>query len=117
MLDSLLLAVIVAVVGSGGFLGIVFYFLRRWIERKIENVERKDKKFREQQARRYQLLEEHREAQGKLLFWIVRALQEMLPVHNINMKDIAEAYENNKETEAALKNFYHEQLAELNTQD
>ena len=74
MIDSLLAVAIGAVVGGAGFVGLIFYFIRRYIDNKLNDRDRDTKKRREQQIRRLKIEYEMEQATGRLLFWMFKAI-------------------------------------------
>lgn len=67
-------AVIGAVVGGGGIVGLVFYFIRSYIDKKLSVREQETKKRRDLQIRRLKIENEMEHATGRLFFWMHKAV-------------------------------------------
>jgi len=66
----LIWAIIIAIVGSGGFVGLMFYFLRRFIEKKLEGIEDR----RDLQIERSQIDDELHQTYWEFLYWLYRSI-------------------------------------------
>lgn len=73
-IDSILSTIVLAVVGGSGFVGLVFFFVRRYIEKKITDHEVCEKRHRDQQFRRLKLQDSMERAKADLFFWVYRAI-------------------------------------------
>lgn len=71
---EILTAVILAVVGGSGIVGILFFFLRRYLEKRLKTNEDKEKRQRDIRIRRMQIEDELHHCYGRLLFWLYRAV-------------------------------------------
>ena len=74
MIDSLLAGVVGAIVGGAGFVGLIFHFIRRYIDNKLNDRDKETKRRREQQIRRLKIEYEMEQATGRLLFWVYKAI-------------------------------------------
>lgn len=67
-------AVVSALVGGSGFVGILFFFIKRYLEKNLDKKEAYEKKRREYMRRRKTVTDEKEHAEGRLLFWIHKAI-------------------------------------------
>lgn len=72
--ETIVAAVVGAFVGGSGLVGLVFNFIRRYIDRKLNARDSENTKRREQQLRRLEIEDEMEHALGRLLFWMHRAI-------------------------------------------
>ena len=111
-------AIISAVVGGSGIVGLLFFFIRRYLEKKIiarENEERvlKEKKDAARQkavkekTRRVQLDDELQHCTGRLFFWIHKAV-----VDGTHNGELDSAWKNYQTAEKNKKDFDRQILAE-----
>lgn len=107
MIEQIKSALISAVV-SGLFSGVVLYYLRKYLDRRMENNEVKAIQRRKERRKLNILEQRYRRAVGRLLFWICDAL--MKGVEHAN-GDLKQARIDFNEAEDALKNYEQELLA------
>jgi len=111
-------AIISAVVGGSGIVGLLFFFIRRYLEKKIiarekeERVlkEKKDaarQKAVEEKTRRVQLDDELQHCTGRLFFWIHKAV-----VDGTHNGELDSAWKNYQTAEKNKKDFDRQILAE-----
>lgn len=72
--NEIITAVILAIVGGSGIVGLMFFFIRRYLENRLKENEDEEKRRREIHMRRVQIEDELHHAYGRLLFWIYRAI-------------------------------------------
>lgn len=99
--------IVVAIAGGSGIVGILFFFIRRYIEKRLTARETEDKKKKEQRLKRIQLEDEMMHSQGRLLFWMYKAI--ITGHHNGDLEKAFEAYQ---AAEKARKDLDREILAE-----
>lgn len=94
--------VIGAVVGGGGITGIVFYFMRRYIENKLNAKDEEKKKIetkrlkdearkKEQRIKRMRVDDELQHCEGRLFFWLHKAI--VTGSHNGDLEEAFKAYQ------------------------
>ena len=96
-------AVVLAVVGSGGIVGILFYFLRRYLENRLKSNEDEEKRRKNIRIRRMQIDDELHHCYGRLLFWLYRAI-----TTNTHNGELDAAFANLEEAEAKKKDLDRE---------
>jgi hypothetical protein len=110
--------IIGTIVGGSGITGMVFFFIRRYIENKLklkedkakaEELEKKDEqhKRRELAVRRMKVDDELQHCEGRLFFWIHKAI--VTGVHN---GDLEAAFDNYQKAEQAKKELDREIIVE-----
>lgn len=72
------------IVGGSGIIGLAFFFLRRYIEKKLKASENEAKKRRDIKIKRMKIEDEMHHAYGRLHFWEVRAIES--GTHNGELK-------------------------------
>jgi len=107
VIDSLLAVAIGAVVGGAGFVGLIFYFIRRYIDNKLNDRDKETKKRRDQQIRRLKIEYEMEHALGRLLFWMYKAI-----VNNHHNGDFQEAWTKYRAAEEKKKELNREVLVD-----
>jgi hypothetical protein len=70
--NDLLPVAAIAVIGGPGLVGLLFFFMRRWMEGKLIAAEQQKEITRQNRLRRAQLESELHHAQGRVLFWMHR---------------------------------------------
>lgn len=96
--EALLAAVLGAVVGGSGLVGLAFAYMRRFIDKRLDSREKEDAKRREQRTRRLTLEDELEHAMGRLLFYIHKAV--VTGQHN---GDLEAAWNDYQEAERKVK--------------
>lgn len=104
---ELIWSIIGAVVGGSGLVGLLFYFLRRYIEQRLKTVEDDEDKRKAVRVRRMQIEDELHHAYGRVFFWMYRAID--TGSHNGELKS---AFEKLQEVEAKKKALDREIIAE-----
>lgn len=66
--------VVGAVVGGSGIVGLLFYFIRKYIEDRLSGKEAEDKRKKEQRIKRAAVDDELQHCQGRLFFWTYKAI-------------------------------------------
>lgn len=96
-----------ALIGGAGLVGLIFAFIRRYIEKRLTKREDEDKKKREQRLNRIKTEDELIHCQGRLFFWMHRAIT--TGQHN---GDLEKAFENYQAAEKKRKDLDREIIAE-----
>ncbi|MBO5610552.1 MAG: hypothetical protein J5929_09340 [Eubacterium sp.] len=104
---NIVTTIVLAIVGGSGFVGILFYFIRRYIEKRLGEKEDEDKKKREQRLKRIKAEDELMHCQGRLFFWMHKAI--VTGEHNGDLEEAFEAYQ---DAEKVRKDLDREILAE-----
>lgn len=66
--------IVLAIIGGGGIVGLLFFFLRKYIEDRLEANEEKERKLRAIRVRRMQIEDELHHGYGRVIFWLVKAI-------------------------------------------
>lgn len=66
--------VLSALIGGSGICGIVFLFIRHYIEKRLSVREEREKKDEELRKKRRKINDRIQHAQGRTLFWLVQAV-------------------------------------------
>lgn len=106
-IDEVLAAVVLALVGGSGVVGLAMTYLRRYIDRKLEAGEKEAARRLDHRKRRQQVEDQLHHAYGRCLFWLNHAVTKPPP-----NGELAEAMENLQRAEEAKKNLDREILAE-----
>ena len=96
--NAVLTAVIGAVLGSGGLVGLFFAYIRHFIDKRLVQREKEDAQHREQRASRLRLEDELEHANGRLLFYLYKAV--VTGQHN---GDLEAAWATYQEAEKKMK--------------
>ena len=96
-----------AVIGGSGLCGIVFLFIRQYIEKRLRLRDEREKKDEELRKRRRKINDKIQHATGRLLFWIVKAIE--TGEHN---GDLRSSFEELTRAEEEGKDLDREILAE-----
>lgn len=107
MTAAILGAVLGAVFGGAGLVGLVFAFVRRFIDNRLNGREAENAKRKATRLRRLTIEEEMEHATGRLLFFFHKAI--VTGVHN---GDLEEAWQKYLAAEDAKKKLDREILAE-----
>ena len=68
-------SLVLAILGSSGIIGLAFFLLRKYIEKRLTENERDIQKRREYRIKRMQIEDELHHAYGRLFFWMYRAVK------------------------------------------
>jgi flagellar biosynthesis/type III secretory pathway M-ring protein FliF/YscJ len=98
--QEIVTVVISAVVGGAGFVGLAFWFLRSYIEKRILKNEREEEKRKELSRERKKVDDELQHCEGRLFFWIHKAI--VTGVHNGDLEAAFEAYTKAEEQKKQL---------------
>ena len=93
-------ALVGTVFGGSGLVGLLFVFLRRFIDKRLEDREREDEKHREQRVRRLTLEDELEHATGRLLFYLHKAI--VTGQHNGDLAAAWQSYQDSEQRKKAL---------------
>ncbi len=100
---------IVAVLGSGGVMGIFFFILRYYIQKQLDKSEKKRQEFREEQIHQDELYDKLQHCYGRMFFWIHKAV--VTGQHN---GDLENAFQKLQEAEDEKKEFDRQRIAKMN---
>lgn len=109
-IEDVVAIIVSAAIGGAGFTGIVFYFLKRYLERRLTAMETAKQKQKDQRLRRLVLQDEIQHATGRVLFWLVRFAD--TGDHN---GELHGSFDVLQEAEGKLKQLDREVLAENET--
>lgn len=99
--------IISSFVGGAGITGIVFYFIRRRLERMLDRREEEEGRRRENRIKRASYNDALQHAQGRLLFWLYQAVTK--GEHN---GELVQAFENFQAAEQRIKDHDRSIVAE-----
>ncbi len=105
-LNEVIKIILSALIGGSGLCGVVFLFVRHYIEKRLTAREEAEEKDQEIRRRRTIINDKIQHANGRLLFWIVKAIE--TGEHN---GDLAKAFEDLQEAEEEGKTLDREILA------
>lgn len=100
-------AIVGALLGGAGLVGLLFAFIRRYIENKLIKKEDEDKRRREQRLKRIKAEDELMHCTGRLFFWMHKAI--VSGEHNGDLEKAFEAYQ---QAEKIRKDLDREIIAE-----
>lgn len=100
--------IVSALLGSGGVVGLLFLFIRNWVEKRLNKQDEKKKKTREYQIKLNELEHKRSSCYGKLFFWIHREIAE-----NKCSKELEAAFNELQKVEEEIKEFENHRLTEL----
>lgn len=106
-IEEVLAAVVMALVGGSGVVGLAMTYLRRYIDRKLEAGEAEAALRLKHRKRRQQVDDQLHHAYGRCLFWLNHAVTKPPP-----NGELAAAMEELTKAEEAKKNLDREILAE-----
>lgn len=75
IVNDIVTIILSAALGGAGCVGLVFGFIRFYIEKRIKKNEEVEAEKRDIRIKKRVIDEEREQATGRLLFWIVRAIQ------------------------------------------
>ncbi len=88
-----------ALIGGSGICGIVFLFIRHYIERRLSFREEREKKDEELRKKRRKINDRIQHAQGRTLFWLVQIVDPDQENANLitSFRDLQKAEEESKD--------------------
>ena len=95
--------VVSSVLGGAGIVGIVFYFIRRYLERLLDQRDAEEQKHKENKIRRASYNDALQHAQGSLLFWLY---------HAVTKGELEQAFESFQSVEQKIKDHDRKIIAE-----
>lgn len=104
---EIVVLIIGAVLGGSGFVGLAFFFLRRYIEKRLNGRDTDEQKRRENRRKRTEIDDKLQHAYGRLLFWLYRAVT--TSQHN---GELEAAFRSLEEAETEKKDFDRRIIAE-----
>lgn len=105
--QNIVAAVAGAIIGGSGLTGLLFVYMRRFIDKRLERREKEDEKHRQQRLRHRIVDDELEHATGRLFFFVHKAI--VTGQHN---GDLEAAWEEYQEAEKKKKALDREILAE-----
>lgn len=96
-----------AIIGGSGFCGLVFFFIKGYIERRLSEREANEMKAEELRKRRRKVNDKIQHSTGRVLFWLVKAVE--TGEHN---GDLMKSFEDLQKAEEEAKELDREILAE-----
>jgi hypothetical protein len=91
----------IAVIGSGGVVGLFFYFIRRYIEKKLNTAEELKAQEKKERQERRKVTMKLQYANGRLLFWMHRAI--VKGEHNGELEDAFSEYQKAEAEQKAIE--------------
>ena len=93
-----------AIIGGSGMCGLIFFFMKRYIEKRLNEREAQEAQEAELRRRRRRVNDKIQHATGRTLFWIVKAIE--TGEHNGDLKksfeDLQTAEEEGKELDREI---------------
>jgi len=83
--DSVLTQIFTTLIGGGGIMGIMFYYLKRYIDKRITAEEKEASERAEIRTRRLTVEHKLRHAYGRVFFWMHKAITK--PPHNGELEE------------------------------
>lgn len=102
---DLITVIVSALVGGSGLCGLVFFFIRRYIENALNERKQEDEINRKNRERRALIERRLKHAETRVIFWIVRAIE--TGEHNGELKG---AFEDMQRVEKEMKELDYEIL-------
>lgn len=99
--------IISACVGGAGFVGIIFYFLKRYIDKMLNKKEAEEEKKRKNRINRTAYNDALQHAQGRLLFWLYKAI-----VNGVHNGELDSAFHDFEKAEKQIKDHDRKIVAE-----
>lgn len=103
---------ITSIIGSGGFIGILFWGVKRRWEKKLMEKERKAELAQQHKIKRRKLESDMRHAHSDLMFWLHKAV--VSGEHNGELK---KAFDDFQKVEDAFKDFENQLIAEMSQKE
>ena len=100
MKELVISGLIGAVVGGSGITGLIFFFIRRYIEKSLEAREELNRHQREQKIQRLKIEDELQHWEGRLFFWIHKAI--VTGEHNGDLEKAFKEYQEADERKKQL---------------
>lgn len=92
--------VVGAIVGGSGITGLLFFFIRRYIENKLGKREAEESQKRDQKIKRMIVDDKLQHCEGRLFFWIHKAI--VTGEHNGDLERAFEEYQKAERERKAL---------------
>lgn len=106
-IEEIITIAVSAILGGSGITGVIFVFLRRYIEKALDSRDMAEEKRRENRIRRNAYNDELQHAQGRLLFWLYQAVTK--GSHN---GELEQAFDNFQTAERKIKEHDRKIIAE-----
>ncbi len=104
---NLLWTLLGTVCGGSGLVGLLFFFLRQYIDKRIQAAEKEEAKRKETRKKRLKIDDELQHAYGRMFFWLYRAIT--TGQHN---GELEAAFQRLQEAEQKKKDLDREILAD-----
>ncbi len=105
--EEIVAIIVSALLGGAGITGLIFSFLKRYLEKRLTSMEKARERSKEQRIRRLTLQDEIQHATGRVLFWLVRYTD--TGDHN---GELHASFDKLQEAEEKMKQLDREVLAE-----
>ena len=98
--ETIIAAIVGAIFGGAGFVGLVFAYVRRFIDKRLNARDEEDEKRRKTRLRRLTIEDEMEHATGRLFFFIHKAI--VTGQHNGDLESAWEKYQEVEEKKKDL---------------
>ncbi|MCC8122360.1 MAG: hypothetical protein LIO58_02345 [Oscillospiraceae bacterium] len=112
--EQVMSAIITAVVGAGGVVGFAFYYLRRYIDRKLQAEEQASDQLVSTRRKRLSVDDKIQHAQGRMFYHLmdnIARIARCLPEAKIPTAQLDEAFQTLTQAEEAKKELNREIIA------
>ena len=100
IIKDILIGAAAGIFGSGGLLGLFFFVIKRYLQKKLDERDEKEREKAQLRLERSQIERELWHALGRLLFWINRAI--VTGTHNGELEKAFEDFQTAEEKSKAL---------------